>query len=257
MRDVLATLCRNSRECVDRGVYEIRGGRLPGGGSLLGAIRGARGAPVISEVKFSSPSRGGIREPSDPADVAASMVRGGAAALSVLTQPILFGGAPEYLARVRRGTDAPILMKDIVVDRRQIDAAAHIGADCILLISSLFEKGYLSDMEGYIEYSHGKGLEVLLEVHTASEMRKALGTDADLVGINNRNLDTLGVDLSTTSSILGKVEPDRPVVSESGISTPRDILYLRECGAHAFLVGSSIMESDNIESSVRRLVKAY
>ncbi len=254
---VLEKLVNNSQAAIDNGTYEIRESIPPGGTNLVRAIRASRHAAIVAEVKFSSPSLGKIRTRSDPASVAAEMIRGGAVALSVLTQPYLFGGSPQYFMRVRRTVDVPMLMKDIIVDRVQIDAAQRMGADYILLISSMFEYGYLHDVAEYIGYAHKKGLRVLLEVHTANEMRQALKADADLIGINNRDLDTLEVDLATTEGILASVATDRLVLSESGIRAPGDIRRLRAAGAAAFLVGSSIMGSDDISGYVRELVNAY
>lgn len=257
MRDVLKTLVDNSFASIDRGVYDIRYESSRRGADIRSIITNYSHAPLITEIKFSSPSQGRIRRFSDPVQVASQMISGGAVALSILTQPLLFGGSPEYLVQVRKSTRVPLLMKDIIVHRDQVDAARRMGADCILLISSLFAKGYLSNIDDYIRYAHQNNLQVLLEIHTIPEMRAALESDADIIGINNRDLDTLKIDIATTGNILSAVRPDRPVISESGIHTPSDIRYLRECGATAFLVGSSIMESDNIEAHVADLVRSY
>ena len=158
---------------------------------------------------------------------------------------------------MRGVVDVPMLMKDIMIDKVQIDAGAKIGADYILLIQSLFDQGYLKEIDEFVDYGHKKGLQILIEVHTKQEFQNALQTKADLVGINNHNLDTLEIDLKTTENILDGIEKSRPILSESGIKTPEDIQYLKKCGADAFLVGSSIMKSDNIAEMVRGLVNAY
>jgi len=214
-------------------------------------------APLITEVKFASPSLGQIRTVSNPTSIANLMVVGGAKALSVLTQPNLFNGSPEYFIQIRQAVEVPMLMKDIMIDKVQINAAQKIGADFILLIQSLFDQEYLKEIDEFIDYGHKKGLQILLEVNTKQEFQNALKTEADLVGINNRNLDTLDLDIKTTENILSGYEKARPILSESGIETPEDIQYLKKCGADAFLVGSSIMKSDNIEEYVKNLVKAY
>ena len=185
------------------------------------------------------------------------MVAGGAKALSVLTQPHLFNGSPEYFIKVRQAVDVPLLMKDIMVDKIQIDTAKKIGADFILLIQSLFDKKYLKEIDEFVDYGHKKGLEILLEVHTKEEFENALKTQAALIGINNRNLDTLEIDLKTTERILQGYKKSRPILSESGIETTQDIQYLKNCGASAFLIGSSIMKSDNIQEQVKKLVNSY
>lgn len=184
------------------------------------------------------------------------MVRGGALALSVLTQPHLFNGSPKYFMDVRRQLKVPMLMKDIIVDKVQIDAAKKMGADYILLIQSLFDADYLKEIDEFVEYGHKNGLRVLVEAHTKSEFENSLRTEADLVGINNRNLDTLEIDTNTTKKLLEGYKKDRIIIAESGIDTPNDIVFLKKCGADAFLVGSSIMKSSNIEENVRSLVNA-
>lgn len=214
-------------------------------------------ATLITEIKFASPSLGKIRTLSDPVSIAKSMISGGAKALSVLTQPYLFNGSPDYFIQVRQAVDVPLLMKDIMIDKIQIDAAQKIGADYMLLIQSLFDQGHLNEIDEFIGYGHKKGLKVLLEVHTSEEFAHALDTEADLIGINNRNLDTLDIDLNTTEKILSNFDKSRPIVSESGIETPQDIINLRKAGASAFLIGSSIMKTDNIEANVKELVNAF
>ncbi len=256
-RDVLKRLVNNSQAAIDDGTYEVDANREGSGHDLLHSISTNPHATLIAEVKFSSPSLGKIRTASDPASIANQMVRGGAKALSVLTQPHLFNGSPQYFLRARDAVDVPLLMKDIVIDRAQIDAGQKIGADYILLIQSLFDRGHLSEVDEFVGYVHKRGLGVLLEVHTRSELENALKTEADLIGINNRDLDTLEVDLRTTERVLSGFGKTRPVLSESGIRTPEDIRYLKGCGADAFLAGSSIMKSDNIEEFVKRLVNAY
>ena len=185
------------------------------------------------------------------------MIAGGSKALSILTQPHLFNGSPEYFIKVRQSVDIPLLMKDIMIDKIQIDAAKKIGADYILLIQSLFDKGFLKEIDEFVGYAHKNSLQVLLEVHTKKEFENALKTKADLIGINNRNLDTLEIDLKTTETVLEGFNKTRPILSESGIESPENIQYLKKCGADAFLIGSSIMKSKNIEEQVKKLVNAY
>jgi len=159
-------------------------------------------ATLITEIKFSSPSLGKIRTKSDPVSIARKMVAGGAKALSVLTQPNLFNGSPEYFMQVRKNVDIPMLMKDIIIDKTQIDAADKMGADYFLLIQSLFDQNYLKEIDEFVAYGQKKGLKVLVEAHTKTEFENALKTKADLIGINNRNLDTLDLDINATKNIL-------------------------------------------------------
>jgi indole-3-glycerol phosphate synthase len=147
-------------------------------------------------------------------------------------------------------------MKDIILSPLQIQTASKMGANAVLLIKALFDRGYCErSLDEMIAGAHLLGLEVLLETHTESEFQSAIKTGADLIGINNRNLGTLKVDLNVTKQILAKTNPkDKVVVSESGISTPADIRFLRESGACVFLIGSAIMSSDNIEEKVSEFV---
>lgn len=256
-KNILKRLVNNSRMAIDDGTYDVKVQLGKSGENLQEIIRLNPHPTLLTEIKFASPSQGKIRTPADPASIARQMVSGGARALSVLTQPHLFNGSPEYFMRARRAVGVPMLMKDVTVDTVQIDAAARIGADYILLIQSLFEHGYLKEVDEFVGYGHRRGLKVLLEVHTKGEFEAALGTNADLIGINNRNLDTLEIDLKTTERILSGADTKRHVISESGISTPEEIRYLKKCGASAFLVGSSIMGREDIAGSVRELAGAY
>ncbi|HET8719388.1 MAG TPA: indole-3-glycerol-phosphate synthase [Candidatus Nitrosotenuis sp.] len=254
MTSVLKKLVDNSKKAIEDGTYEISESLEKSPFDLIDSIRFNSHASLITEVKFASPSLGQIREHSDPVEIAKSMVGGGALALSVLTQPYMFNGSPEYFMKIRKKLRVPMLMKDIIVDNVQIDAAKKIGADYILLIQSLFDNGYLKEIDEFISHGHKNGLQILVESHTPEEFQNSLKTDADLIGINNRNLDTLEIDKNTTKNILEKNAKDRLILSESGIESPEDILFLKKCGADAFLVGSSIMKSKNIEEAVSKLV---
>ncbi len=252
----LKKLVDNSRQAITDGTYEIAESLQKSSIDLIQSIKSNPHASLITEIKFSSPSLGKIRQKSDPVQIAQNMVDGGAKALSVLTQPYLFEGSPNYFMQIRKQIKIPMLMKDIIIDKIQIDAAKKIGADYMLLIQSLFDQGYLKDIDEFIEYGHKQGLKILVEAHTKSEFANSLNTQADLVGINNRNLDTLQIDINTTKNILNGYHNDRIIVSESGIESPSDIQFLKKYGAGAFLIGSSIMKSENIKESVRSLVNA-
>jgi len=256
MENILEKLVNNSRKAIDQGVYEINES-IPNSGVDLGnIIINSQHAPLITEVKFSSPALGNIRKITDPVEIAKKMIEGGAAALSVLTQPYMFDGSPEFFMKVRRNVEIPMLMKDITVDKIQIDAAKKIGADYFLLIQSLFDKKMVNGMEELIEYGHKKGLKVLVEAHTTEEFENSCKTGADIVGINNRNLDTLKINLDTTKKILEKSDQSKIIISESGIETADDIRFLHKCGAKGFLIGTAIMKNNNIEETVRGLVNS-
>jgi indole-3-glycerol phosphate synthase len=252
----LQKLFDNSHKAIKDGIYEISESITKSNIDLIQSIKENKHASLITEVKFSSPSLGKIRQKSDPVQIAQAMVDGGAKALSVLTQPYLFDGSPKYFMQIRKQIKIPMLMKDIVVDKVQIDAAKKIGADYMLLIQSLFDIGLLKEIDEFIDYGHKNGLKILIESHTKTEFANSLNTKADLIGINNRNLDTLKIDINTTKTLLEGFEDNRIIVSESGIENPSDIQFLKKCGAGAFLVGSSIMKSENIKESVRSLVNA-
>jgi indole-3-glycerol phosphate synthase len=256
MTQILKKLVENSHKAIREGTYEISESLAGSKTDLVSSIRNNKHASLITEVKFASPSLGQIKEVSDPVEIAKSMIRGGALALSVLTQPHMFSGSPKYFMEIRKQVDVPMLMKDIVVEKVQIDAAKKIGADYMLLIQSLFDLGHLKDIDEFVAYGHKKGLKVLLESHTKSEFENSLRTDADLLGINNRNLDTLEIDINTTKRLLDGFDKKRMIVSESGIESPDDVRFLKKSGADAFLIGSSIMRNQDIELNVRRLVNA-
>jgi len=254
--NILKRLVNNSQMAIDDGTYEVDCNLKKSNKDFLQIIKTHIHATLLTEIKFASPSLGKIRTSGDPANIAKQMISGGSKALSILTQPHLFNGSPEYFMKVREAVDIPLLMKDIIIDKVQIDAAQKMGADYILLIQSLFDQDYLKEIDEFVGYAHNKGLQILLEVHTPKELENALKTKADLIGINNRNLDTLEIDLSTTQRVLEGFSKTRPILSESGIETPEDIQYLKKCGADAFLIGSSIMKSKDIEEHVKKLVNA-
>jgi indole-3-glycerol phosphate synthase len=255
--NILKKLVNNSQIAIDDGVYDVDVNLQKSNKDFKQIITSNPHATLLTEVKFSSPSLGKIRTIGNPSSIAKQMITGGSKALSVLTQPHLFNGSPEYFIQVRKAVDVPLLMKDIMIDKIQIDTAKKIGADYMLVIQSLFDQKFLTDIDEFIDYGHKQGLNILLEVHTKEEFQNALKTKADIIGVNNRNLDTLEIDLKTTELVLSDYDDSRLILSESGISTSEDIRYLKKCGADAFLIGSSIMKSDNIEEQVRKLVNSY
>tara|TARA_Y100000590_G_scaffold342497_1_gene391095 strand:+ start:3683 stop:4456 length:774 start_codon:yes stop_codon:yes gene_type:complete len=256
MENILEKLVSNSRKAIEEGVYDINESLSNSGVDLGNIIKQSQHATLITEVKFSSPALGNIRKITDPVEIALKMVNGGASALSVLTQPYMFDGSPEFFMKIRRVVKIPMLMKDITIDKIQIDAAKKIGADYFLLIQSLFDKKMVTDMNDLIEYGHKNELKILVEAHTAQEFENACKTDADIIGINNRNLNTLKIDLNTTKKILEDADHSKIVIAESGIETEEDIRFLHKCGARGYLIGTAIMKNDNIEKTVRGLVNS-
>ncbi|MFB6362255.1 MAG: indole-3-glycerol phosphate synthase [Halobacteriales archaeon] len=203
--------------------------------------------PVIAEVKPTSPTTDG-RRGADPVAAARAMVRGGAAAVSVLTEPDHFGGAPEDLEQVRAAVDVPVLRKDFVLKESQLDVVA---ADAVLLIVRFVE-----DLRGLIDAARERGIQPLVEVHTREELATAVEAGADLIGINNRDLARLEVDLDTFAEVAPAAPADVTLIAESGVTSPEDVRQLRDAGADAVLVGSAIMAGDEIRRSTRELVDA-
>ncbi|MFB6073881.1 MAG: indole-3-glycerol phosphate synthase [Haloarculaceae archaeon] len=192
--------------------------------------------PVIAEIKPTSPTTEGERRV-DPVAVAEAMVEGGAAALSVLTEPEHFGGSPADLRAVRDAVDVPVLRKDFLVHEDQLDVVA---ADVVLLIARFVDE----DLERLLGAARDRGFQVLVEAHAREEVERALAAGADVVGVNNRDLARLEVDLGTFERVVPAAPEDVTLIAESGIATPEDAARMRRAGADALLVGSAIMDHD-------------
>ena len=196
---------------------------------------------VIAEVKKASPSKGVIREHFVPAEIAKSYERGGAACLSVLTDVDFFQGADDYLKQARAACSLPVLRKEFIIDPYQVYEARAMGADCILLIVAALEDAQMKDLTDTATHL---GMDVLVEVHDAAELERALVLDLPMVGINNRNLRTFETSLNTTIDLLARIPEGRIVVTESGIHTPADVALMREHNVNSFLVGEAFMRAD-------------
>ena len=208
--------------------------------AALRTKKAAGRAAVIAEVKKASPSKGVLREHFVPSDIASSYERGGAACLSVLTDERFFQGAAAYLLQARAACALPVLRKDFMVDSYQVFEARDMGADCILLIAACLDDVQMTDLEAQ---ALALGMAVLVEVHDAAELDRALRLMTPLVGINNRNLRSFEVSLGTTLALLPRVPPDRLVVTESGILARADVQRMRDAGVPAFLVGEAFMRA--------------
>ena len=212
---------------------------------FVGALRAkiATGLPaVIAEIKMASPSKGVIREDFIPADIAQAYAEHGAACLSVLTDKDFFQGQVDYLKQARASCDLPVLRKDFMIDPYQVYESRVMGADCILLIAACLTDAQMAEMEAV---ARSLDMAVLVEVHDAAELQRALKLQTPLVGINNRNLHTFEVSLDTTINMLKDVPADRLLVTESGIATAEDVQKLRDAKVHAFLVGEVFMRAPN------------
>ena len=205
---------------------------------------------VIAEIKKASPSKGVIREDFRPAEIAASYAEGGAACLSVLTDVDFFQGHEDYLIAAREACELPVIRKDFIVHGYQVSEARAIGADCILLIVAGLDDARMSDL---YQQATGLGLDVLVEVHDAHELERALKLGIGLVGINNRNLHTFDTSLDTTLELLSRIPAGVTVVTESGIHTQTDVLRMREHDVHGFLVGEAFMREPVPGEALRRL----
>jgi indole-3-glycerol phosphate synthase len=260
MSDILATiLARKAEEVAERRArvplaeLRARAADQPAPRGFEAALRAtiaAGRAAVIAEVKKASPSKGVMRPDFRPAEIARSYATGGAACLSVLTDRDFFQGHEDFLVEARAACALPALRKDFTVDDYQVHEARAIGADAILLIVAALDDARL---QGLCELGLSLGMDVLVEVHDAAELERALATRSPLVGINNRNLRTFATALETTLDLRARVPAGRLLVTESGIHAPADVARMRDAGIHAFLVGEAFMRADDPGAELARL----
>jgi len=269
-KSMLPTLVKNSFKAIDDGMYETSGDHDYSNHTYLSmrnSILHCKQNPLLTEIKFASPSRGTLVDSKrkNVEEIAMTMEKAGAIGISILAQPYLFNGSIGNILRARKYVTVPILMKDIVVSDIQIKAAKKAGADCILLIKTVFDNDMSEGgLETLAEYAKKIGLEVILETHDEKEFDDAVKINNkttrpfNLIGINNRNLDTLEVNLDTTVRILSEnSKGNNTVISESGIRGPDDIIKLKSAGADAFLIGTTIMEnSKEMGQKIKELVES-
>ena len=207
---------------------------------------------IIAEVKKASPSKGIIKEDFDPLEIAQAYERGGADAISVLTEPHYFKGDLEYLTQIRRYVATPLLRKDFIIDEYQILEALVYGADFILLIAKALSK---QELKHLLEYAFRLGLEVLVEIHDKEDLIKAIYAGANIIGINHRNLETFEMDMKLTEKLMPLIPQGKIIVAESGLSNKEIITHLSQIGADAFLIGEYFMREANIQEALETIKK--
>lgn len=205
---------------------------------------------IIAEVKKASPSKGIIREDFDPLFIAQEYEKGGADAISVLTEPHYFKGNLEYLTGIRRYVATPLLRKDFIVDEYQILEALVYGADFILLIAKALSK---KELKSLLEYTWRLGMDALVEIHDKEDLTKAIFAGANIIGVNHRNLDTFEMDMSLTEKLMPLIPNGKIIVAESGLNDKETIVHLSKVGADAFLIGEHFMRKENISESLQEL----
>lgn len=251
--DWLERLAANSETLLKEGYYDVDGqeARSPSFLEILGGS--TRASRVIAEIKFSSPTMRSIREPGDFEAILARIVGAKPLGLSILAEPRIFGGHLDFVRRSAQ-SGLPVLMKDIILDSRQVDTAAACGASAVLLIQSLSSRGHLhGPIHALIDEAHRRDLEVVLEVHTPQEWDDAVRTEADILGINNRDLATMEIATETTARILLERTKDRPVIAMSGVETRAQVDAMLRVGADGVLVGSSIMLHEDPAKKLQEL----
>jgi indole-3-glycerol phosphate synthase len=253
MKDTLAEICAKKREHIAQQKRNVPESELIITDETRGFINALRQKKpaLIAEIKKASPSKGVIRSDFDPKILAQAYTNGGATCLSILTDIPYFQGTDQYLKQARAATTLPCLRKDFMLDTYQIKESRALGADCVLLIMAALTDAQAGELEAA---AHEYGMDALIEVHDEAEMERALKLKSPLVGINNRSLKTLVVDLATSERLAAMLPKDRIGVCESGIGTHDDIARMQAHGLHVFLVGESLMRQQDVTRATQQLL---
>jgi len=261
MSDILAKICKDKqghikacKKSISVGEMKKKAAQGPTPRGFINALKAKMDTDqygLIAEIKKASPSKGLIREDFAPAALARAYQSGGAACLSILTDTPYFQGQNDYLTAARMVVNIPVLRKDFMLDSYQVYEARAIGADCILLIMAALTDKKALELE---TLAHKLGMDVLIETHNAEEMTRALKLKSPLIGVNNRNLKTLEIDLATTEQLANMIDDDRILVAESGLYNPADLTRMNKTGANCFLVGESLMRQDDVTAATKALL---
>lgn len=261
MSDVLAKICDDKRDHIAARKKAVPEKEIRAHAETAPMPRGFAAAlsrkvdagefALIAEIKKASPSKGLIREDFAPVALARAYRKGGAACLSILTDEPYFQGRDQYLTAARTAVDLPVLRKDFMLDPYQILEARALGADCVLLIMAALDDAEAAELEAV---AVDLGMDALIEVHNGEELDRALMLKSSLIGINNRNLKTLEVDLKTTEELAPRLPDDRVLIAESGLYAPADLSRMAAVGARRFLIGESLMRQDDVEAATKAIL---
>lgn len=261
MSDVLAKICDDKRAHIADRKKAVPDAEIRALAKSAPAPRGFAAAltrkadagdyALIAEIKKASPSKGLIRPDFAPVALARAYRKGGAACLSILTDEPYFHGRDQYLTAARTAVDLPVLRKDFMLDPYQIFESRALGADCVLLIMAALDDADAAELEAV---ALDLGMDALIEVHNGEELDRALKLKSSLIGVNNRNLKTLDIDLKTTEELASRVPDDRALVAESGLYAPADLSRMAAAGARRFLIGESLMRQDDVEAATKAIL---